>query len=121
MAKTILIIDDVQDILSLLSRLFKSKGFNVITALSIAEARNFVPESDIVLSDIRLRDENGIEFLEEIRKQEIDKPFLMMSGLFSETEGEKALELTGYPVIQKPPHPDELLRIVNEVIAEHRL
>ena len=81
-----------------------------------AEAEGFIQESDIVLSDIKLGKENGIEFLEELRSQGVDKPFLMMSGAFSKEEGMKTLELTGHPVIQKPPSPDELLRFVNKVI-----
>ena len=59
MPKTILIIDDEKAIRDLLTRFFSMKGLRVITAKSVMAARELVDESDLVLSDIRIGDENG--------------------------------------------------------------
>lgn len=112
MVKTILIIDDEKAIRDLLTRFFSMKGLRVITAESITEARERIPESDLVLSDIRIGEENGMKFLEEIRSQGSDKPYLFMSGMQIESEYEKAIELTGHPVLFKP----EIMRVVFEIV-----
>ena len=112
MPKTILIIDDEKAIRNLLTRFFVMKGLQVITAESTEAARERVPECDMVLSDIRIGEGNGMEFYEEIRRQGSDKPFLFMSGMQINSEYEKAIELTGYPVLFKP----DITRVVFEIV-----
>ena len=112
MPKTILIIDDEKAIRDVLTRFFVMKGLQVLTAENTDAARELVPESDIVLSDIRIGDGNGIKFLEKIRGLGSDKPFLFMSGMQIDSEYEKAIELTGYPVLFKP----DITRVVFEIV-----
>jgi|GEM_PF-4090687 len=112
MVKTILILDDEKSIRDLMTRFFSMKGLRVITAKNTEAARERIPESDMVLSDIRIGSENGMDFLEEIRRVGIAKPFLFMSGMQIDTEYEKAIELTGHPVLFKP----EITRVVFEVV-----
>jgi len=118
MAKTILIIDDEESIRNLLVRFFTMKGLRVITAGSVEEARGLVDESNLVLSDIRIGDENGLIFLEEIRGVGVVKPFLFMSGMQIDYEYEKAIELTGYPVLFKPDITRVVFEIVERVLEE---
>lgn len=118
MPKTILIIDDEKAIRNLLTRFFVMKGLLVITAESTETARERVPECDMVLSDIRIGDGNGMEFLEEIRGQGSDKPFLFMSGMQIDSEYEKAIELTGYPVFFKPNIMHVVFEIVEKILSE---
>jgi len=112
MVKTILIIDDEKAIRDLLTRFFSMKGLRVITAESTEAARELISESDIVLSDIRIGEENGLKFLEKIRGLGIAKPFLLMSGMQIDEEYEKSIELTGHPVLYKP----EITRVVFEIV-----
>jgi len=117
MAKTILIIDDEKSVRKTLSRFLEREGYNVTTAEGVEEARGLIAEADLVMSDIRLGDGNGIEFLDELRCQGFDKPVLLMSGFLIDTEIEKAIELTGFPVIQKPTSFEEIFRIVEGILA----
>jgi two-component system response regulator HydG len=112
MAKTILIIDDEESIRNLLVRFFTMKGLRVITAESVGAARECISDCDMVLSDVRIGDENGLEFIEEIRGHGTVKPFLFMSGEQIDTECEKAIELTGHPVLFKP----DITRVVFEIV-----
>ena len=112
MSKTMLIIDDEKLVRDALTQFFAMKGLRVITAESTEAARELVPESDIVLSDLRIGEGNGMEFLEEIRGQGSEKPFLFMSGMQIDSEYEKAIELTGYPVLFKP----DITRVVFEIV-----
>ena len=55
-----------------------------------------------------------MEFFEEIRSQGSEKPFLFMSGIQIDREYEKAIELTGYPILFKP----DMLKVVDKIIEE---
>jgi DNA-binding NtrC family response regulator len=111
MVKTILIIDDEEGVRNLLARFFSMKGLRVITVESVDAARERISECDMVLSDVRIGDENGLEFLEEVRGHGTVKPFLFMSGEQIDTECEKAIEFTGHPVLFKP----DITRVVFEI------
>lgn len=120
MSRTILIVDDEKSVLEFLSRLFRLKGFEVLSAESVEEARKLISECDLVLSDIRIGGDNGIEFLEELRSQGFDKSALLMSGMMIEAESERAIELTGHSVIPKPTNFKEVLEIVERIIARRK-
>lgn len=112
MAKTILIIDDEEAVLDVLARFFVMKGLRTLTAKNTEAARELVGECDLVLSDVRIGDDHGLEFLEEIRRRKCGIPFLFMSGMLIDAESEKAMELTGYPVLFKP----DITRIVYQIV-----
>lgn len=112
--KTVLIIDDEESIRDLLTRFLKSLDFRAICAESTKTAMNHISESDIVLSDIRIGNENGIDFIRELRNQGVDKRFLLMSGDMYEIERELAIELTGQPVLYKPHILKELPPVISD-------
>ncbi|MDB5790775.1 MAG: chemotaxis protein CheY, partial [Massilia sp.] len=68
-AGTILCVDDEPNILSALRRLFRSQGYEVLTAqsaregLAVLEARPV----DVVISDMRMPGMDGVQFLEQAR------------------------------------------------------
>lgn len=67
----ILLIDDDEIILNSLSTLFRSEGFEVITAdggnIGLIEALNNEP--DLIITDIEMKDIDGMVLLKEVRKQ----------------------------------------------------
>jgi len=67
-AVTILCVDDEANILSALKRLFRPIGYQVLTALSGAEGLKVLEEKgiDLVISDMRMPEMDGAEFLERV-------------------------------------------------------
>jgi CheY-like chemotaxis protein len=67
--KTILVVEDHQDTLRVLSRVLRRKGFDVITAGSVADAvKQFTAyPADLIICDIGLPDGTGWEMMEKIR------------------------------------------------------
>lgn len=65
---TILCVDDEANILSALRRLFKPMGYQVVTAMSGAEGLRILDEKaiDLVISDMRMPEMDGAEFLEKV-------------------------------------------------------
>ncbi len=81
-AGTILCIDDEPNILSALRRLFRAQGYEVLTeesaraGLAVLDAR----QVDLVISDMRMPEMNGVEFLEQARARCPDTLRLLLTG-----------------------------------------
>lgn len=118
MAQTILIIDDEKSVRRTLSRFLEREGYNAITAEGVEEARGLISGADLVFSDIRLGDGNGLEFTEKLKNQGFEKPVFLMSGIFNFDESERAIRLTGHPVIPKPVEFAALSEFIKKVLRE---
>ena len=68
---TLLFVDDEQNILSSLRRLFRAEGYNIFLANSGAEGLEVLRQENInlVISDMRMPEMNGAEFLEKVAKE----------------------------------------------------
>lgn len=106
----ILIIDDEEDILKLLSMVLKKEGFESIyiaedakSGLDLFEKAN----PDIILLDIMLPDEEGYEVCKKIRK-ESNIPILFMSAKTEEIDRILGFALGGDDYIIKPFSPKEV-------------
>jgi response regulator RpfG family c-di-GMP phosphodiesterase len=81
-AGTILCVDDEPNILAALRRLFRAKGYEVLTAesaragLAVLEARSV----DLVISDMRMPEMDGVQFLERARALWPDTLRLLLTG-----------------------------------------
>ena len=86
--KKILIVEDEQSLLKLLSITFKTDGYEVIQAINADEVYKGLEQNpDIILLDILLPGENGIVILEKIKKNPKTKhiPVIMLTN-FNEPE-----------------------------------
>ena len=113
----ILVIDDQNAILESLSMFFSEKGYETLTAEYGKEGLTKVQseQPDIVISDIRLPDINGIEVLKTIRSIN-DQIFVIMITAFHDMETTiEAMKYGAYDYIHKPINIDELDVSVNKV------
>jgi response regulator RpfG family c-di-GMP phosphodiesterase len=78
---TLLCVDDEPSILSALRRLFRA-SYHVLTADSAAAALQLLEHEsvDVVLSDMRMPEMDGAEFLAQVRRRNPDTVRLMMTG-----------------------------------------
>ncbi len=109
MPKSILIIEDEQLITKSLSRLLKKEGYNAVITNSGKEALEKIKEQDfdLVVSDIRMPDLDGIETIKEIRKylaanHKAAIPEILITGYADEEKYKEALELKVADYIYKP-------------------
>ncbi|MFU2487446.1 sigma 54-interacting transcriptional regulator [Thauera sp. WH-1] len=81
-AEHLLLVDDDPDLLRLLSMRLKASGYRVSTATSIeaARARLCIEGFDLVLSDVRLPDGDGLALFEEIRRQHPALPVILLTA-----------------------------------------
>ena len=89
---TVLVVDDEPDVCWALATLLRAHQFNVVTAVSGAEALRWVTTSrsqcDLILVDAKLTDIDGVELARRIRSETPCKaPMIMVSGYFYKDDG----------------------------------
>jgi putative two-component system response regulator len=116
----ILIVDDEAPICALLARLLGTHGFDCLTAGSPAEARRLMAAEEValILSDVNMPGESGIDFAREVAKDYPDVAVVMVTGLDDRRYAEAALEHGAYGYVLKPFKPNEL--VINVVNALRR-
>ncbi|MFA4889437.1 MAG: response regulator [Candidatus Omnitrophota bacterium] len=121
MAKNILVIDDEGLVTKSLQRLLKKEGFNATIAASGEEAIEQCKNSDfdLIVSDIRMPQINGIETIQKIRallKESGKKaiPEILITGYADEDNYKSALELKVADYIYKPFDTKEFLDTIKK-------
>ena len=93
--KKILLVDDEQDILEILSYNLEKEGYKVFTANNgnegIAKAKEIIP--DLILLDVMMPEKDGIETCQEMRQiKELQKTLIV----FLSARAEEFSQLAGY-------------------------
>ena len=107
---TVLLVEDDIQLNRINSRLLKLNGYQVLTAMTLAEARERMKEiaPDIILLDVILPDGNGFEFCAEIR-DETQAHILFLTAKREHADMMKGLMTGGDDYLMKPFHPDALV------------
>ncbi len=122
MRPSVLIIDDDPTFCLMLKSFLSKKDFETETAFSGAEALNQVRKHnfDVVLSDFRLPDTDGLELLENIREIKPGTPVIIMTSYADIRIAVKAMKIGAYEYVTKPVNPDEILLIVNNALKRDK-
>jgi len=104
----VLLLEDNTSILDLNRRMLEKDGITVLTAKTIAEARERlkIAHPDVAVLDIMLPDGSGIDFLAELR-QVCDAPVLFLTAKIEQDDVLKGLIAGGNDYITKPYNIDE--------------
>jgi len=119
----ILIVDDEQSYRQLLSLVFESDGHTIRTAANGLEALQLLRDSpaDVVISDVRMPDMDGIEMLRAIRETLPDLGIVFMTAFASVEAAREAFKLGADDFIQKPFDVEELKLIVKKTLDKQVL
>ncbi|HKQ17023.1 MAG TPA: HD domain-containing phosphohydrolase [Solirubrobacterales bacterium] len=119
----ILIVDDEDQIRTLLARLLGAHGYDCLTAESAAAARRVLKETDValVLSDVNMPGESGIDFTREVLAQYPDMAVVMVTGMDDRSYADAAIELGAYGYVLKPFKPNELIINVGNALRRRAL
>ena len=124
MKEMLLVVDDEQDLLQLLKRSLETEfDCHVETALSGEAALQFLQQShvDLVLSDIRMPDMDGIELLGKIRAEHPWLTVVMMTAYGCIELAVQAIKSGAYDFITKPFDHDSLVLTLNKALERSRL
>ncbi len=116
----IMIVDDEESIRGLLSRILKMNGNECVLAGSAAVARDFLKETeyDLILCDVNMPGENGIDFARYALTEYPDMAIIMVTAIDDQKIVKSALEIGAYGYIVKPFKANEV--IINVCNALHR-
>ena len=117
--KKILIIDDDMDICHLLKRLLSKNGYEVVTAHNGANgitALSIGNPPDLVMTDFRLGDMEGIEILRHIKSRLPQVPVLVITGYSDIRIAVNVMKLGAFDYITKPLFPQEILLTIQKAL-----
>lgn len=94
------------------------KGFEVKALSSVSDAKRQIENVsyDLILSDLRLPDGDGIDLLKWIKEKQGTMPFIMMTSYAEIQTAVQAIKLGASDYIAKPINPEELLGKIREVV-----
>lgn len=120
---TILIVDDEKNYLSLLSTILEDENFNVLTAGNGTDALSVLEDSDVdlLITDMKMPEMNGLFLLEKVRAGWPDIPVIMMTAHGSVEKAVEAMQKGAYTYIQKPFDNDRLIIFVNKALSHSRV
>ncbi|WP_457552512.1 sigma-54-dependent transcriptional regulator [Desulfobacula sp.] len=111
MSDTILLIDDDQNLRRVTQYNLTAKGFNVLTAASGAQGLELFETMtpDLVVTDVKLGDMNGIDILAKIKNKTPDIPVIVMTAFGSIEMAVQAMQKGAFNFITKPFDRDTLI------------
>ncbi|NDV67222.1 sigma-54-dependent Fis family transcriptional regulator [Bacteroides sp. 224] len=117
--RSILIIEDDITFGMMLKTWLEKKGFTIFSASDIMRAKKCLMQDqiDLILSDLRLPDEDGIHLLRWMSKEQLHIPLIIMTGYADIQSAVMAIKLGANDYIAKPVNPDELLKKINEALS----
>jgi DNA-binding NtrC family response regulator len=119
----IYLVDDDELIISMLSRVLKSGGYDVRTANNadgiVSKIKSWNPA--VVLLDIRIADQSGIDVLKDIVEQGIATQVVMLTADDTAETAVKAMKLGAADYLTKPFNVDEVTIVLNNIIEKGKL
>ena len=124
MSFNVLIVDDSNSMRAVIKKIISVSGFKMDRCIEAgngkealeALARDWV---DVIVSDINMPEMNGFELLENLKKDDLFKeiPVIMITTESSEERMRNALDLGAKGFIRKPFLPEEVRKILYDVIG----
>jgi DNA-binding NtrC family response regulator len=119
---TILIVDDDQTARYGMRRALEGQ-YKILEASGVREARRAMADEqpNLMLLDIEMPEENGLDFLRELKSKENDATIIMITAYGSEKIAVEAMKSGAYDYLPKPFEVDELRLVVEKALERKDL
>lgn len=119
----ILIVDDEESVQRILMRIVKKIERECTTTSSAEEARQIMKKKvfDLILCDIKLPGESGIDFIKHVASRYPETAIIMVSGVEDTEVAETAIEIGAYGYIIKPFKPSQLIITISNALRRQKL
>ncbi|MHB8631360.1 MAG: response regulator, partial [Candidatus Limnocylindria bacterium] len=123
MPPRILVVDDEESVAITMAAILEMDGYAVATALRGADAIAQIEaeEFDLVLTDLRLDDFDGLDVLAAARRRSAETVGIVLTGYASLESAVKALREGAYDYLLKPAEVEELRATVARGIERRKL
>lgn len=117
MARILLVEDDVS-FCTMLSTFLQKKQYEVETAFTAGDAYALLESQqfDLVISDVRLPDGEGLEILQEVKKKNPSRQVIMMTGYAEIEMAVRAMKEGAFDYIEKPFRPEMILQTIEKAL-----
>lgn len=120
--RDLLLLDDDKEILAILSKLASEAGFTFVASNSIDDAKQQLEQFEFfaILSDMRMPEATGTQFLAKLRELNVQTPVIFLSAV---TDTERVIEAMRYGALDyifKPFRKDELVAVLRKAIDSGR-
>ncbi|NOZ55795.1 MAG: sigma-54-dependent Fis family transcriptional regulator [Calditrichaeota bacterium] len=118
--KRVLVVDDEEDILQLFTELLQRWGYEPVTARNGVEALDKFrsQQIDLIVSDLKMPEMDGLELLQHIRSIDSRVPVLVLTGYPTVETAVKAIQEGAYDYLMKPVNPEELRFRIEKALAQ---
>jgi two-component system response regulator AtoC len=120
----ILIADDDQAIVDVLSDLLTGEGYDVAgvgSGTAVLEQLQGEHGFGLLLMDLHMPGVNGLDLLERLRKENIDIPVILITGQGTSSIAIRAMQIGAYDYLSKPFHIDEVLVVIKRLFEHQAL
>lgn len=116
----ILVIEDDNELLEVLTSLLSSEGHEVVGAASGEYALQAAAQSsfDLVIADVRMEGMSGLDAIEKVKKDDQGIKSLVITGYASEEDSIRAISLGVEAYLKKPFSLDDLLEAVGQALKD---
>jgi len=116
----ILVVDDEDIVLESCQAVFELEGFEALLVPSADKALDAMKNDnfDLLLVDVKMPKKDGMYLMRKIKEQWPDIPIIVMSGYYTTETIQEAIRMGAATFIAKPFEPDELVKIVRQVIEK---
>ena len=121
MKKRILVVEDEEKLRRVIELQLASAGFDVDKAATAEEGLRLVDRADMVLTDLKLPNMDGLEFLALIRRQNSVVPVVMMTAFGTVETAVGAMKAGATDFLLKPFSLDHLMQVVNKALEMRAL
>lgn len=110
--RSLLLLDDDQALRTRLGRALEARGFQVVTAASLAEATEALNQAlpAFAVLDMRLEDGNGLKIVETIRERREDARIVMLTGYGAIATAVAAVKAGAVDYLSKPADADDVVK-----------
>ena len=119
----VLVVDDEANMRRVLCKLVRRDGFETVEAANGVAALEILAETevDVVLTDLKMPQMNGIELLAELRRRRVGIPVILLTAHGTIGSAVEALKRGAFDFLTKPFEPDEIRQVVTKAVATRRL
>ncbi|MXV50506.1 response regulator [Pedobacter sp. HMF7647] len=118
MQNSILIIDDEEKLRQLLARILQLEGYSILQAHNLKEALKIIEREEplLVLSDVKLPDGNGVDFVSQVKSKYPAIEIIVLTAYGTIADGVKAIKNGAFDYITKGDDNDKVIPLVSKAM-----
>ncbi len=123
MGERVLLVDDEEEFLDIMSERMRNRGMEVVTASSAKEALEKIENDlfDAIILDLMMPDMNGLETIKAIKEKKPELQVILLSGQATLEKGVEAMKLGALDVVEKPADMETLVEKIKKAESKRAL